>query len=98
MNPSSGLFILMLALAAFGIRFLGLLAGDRIRLSRHAWMLQDLPGLIVISLVAASLAGQSTTTWAAAVVALLVAWFSNHVIVTMGVGVIIFALLNAAGI
>lgn len=77
----------VLAIAAFSIRVLGLVAGDAIRSSRLSWVLDDLPGLIVVSLVAASLAGQSVGTWIAAAVALAVSYVTNHVILTMCVGV-----------
>ena len=66
---------------------LGLFAGDAIKSSRFAWMLDDLPGLIVVSLVASSLAGQSIGTWIAAAAALAVAYVTNHVILTMCIGV-----------
>jgi len=77
----------VLAVAAFSIRVLGLFAGDTIRASKFAWMLDDLPGLIVVSLVASSLAGQSVGTWIAAAIALTVAYATNHVILTMCFGV-----------
>ncbi len=88
----------ILALAAFSIRVLGLIAGGRIRTSRHAWVLDDLPGLIVVSLVAASLAGQPLQTWVAAIAALGVAVLTNHVIATMVVGVVAFAGLAVIGL
>lgn len=81
------MLIVVLAVAAFSIRVLGLFAGDAIKSSRFAWMLDDLPGLIVVSLVASSLAGQSVGTWIAAAIALTVAYATNHVILTMCVGV-----------
>lgn len=81
------MLIVVLAVAAFSIRVLGLFAGDAIRSSRLAWMLDDLPGLIVVSLVASSLAGQPSGTWIAAAIALTVAYATNHVILTMCVGV-----------
>lgn len=87
----------MLALAAFLIRVAGLIAGGRIRASRHAWVLEDLPGLIVVSLVASSLIGQPLPTWIAAGVALGVAILTNHVIATMAIGVAAYAGLVALG-
>ena len=84
------MLIAVLAVAAFSIRVLGLIAGDAIRSSRHSWVLDDLPGLIVVSLVASSLAGQSVGTWIAAGIALLVAYMTNHVILTMCIGVAAF--------
>ncbi len=87
------MLIAVLAVAAFSIRVLGLVAGDAIRSSRYSWILDDLPGLIVVSLVASSLAGQSIGTWVAAAVALFVAYLTNHVIWTMCIGVAAYALL-----
>jgi len=87
------MLIAVLAVAAFSIRVLGLVAGDAIRSSRYSWILDDLPGLIVVSLVASSLAGQSFGTWVTAAVALFVAYLTNHVIWTMCIGVAAYALL-----
>ncbi len=83
--------IVLLDVAAYWIRVAGLFAGGRIRASRHASMLDELPGLIVVSLVASSLAGQSLPTWIAAGLALSAAIMTNHVIATMAVGVAAFA-------
>lgn len=85
------MLILVLGVAAFSIRVLGLHAGDAIRSSRCSWMLDDLPGLIVVSLVASSLAGQSIGTWFAAAAALAAAYATNHVILTMCSGVAAYA-------
>lgn len=81
----------ILAIAAFSIRVVGLIAGGRIRASRHAWVLDELPGLIVVCLVASSLSGQPVHTWIAAGAALGAAILTNHVIATMIVGVTIYA-------
>lgn len=81
------MLIVVLAIAAFSIRVLGLFAGDAIKSSRFSWVLDDLPGLIVVSLVASSLAGQPLGTWIAAAIALAIAYATNHVILTMCVGV-----------
>tara|TARA_R110002095_G_C4062428_1_gene219122 strand:- start:168 stop:515 length:348 start_codon:yes stop_codon:yes gene_type:complete len=88
----------LLAVAAFGIRAVGLVAGGRIRASRHAWVLDDLPGLIVVSLVASSLSGQPALTWIAAGIALAAAVATNHVIVTMAAGVAAYAGLAWFGV
>lgn len=98
MTFSFWMLIGVLAIAAFSIRVLGLFAGDAIKASRFAWMLDDVPGLIVVSLVASSLAGQSTGTWIAAAVALAVAYASNHVILTMCVGVAAYGGLQWVGL
>ncbi|MWP38497.1 branched-chain amino acid transporter [Rhodobacter sphaeroides] len=88
----------LLAVAAFAIRVTGLIAGGRIRASHHAWMLDELPGLIVVSLVASSLAGQPLSTWIAAGLALGVAIGTNHVIATMAAGMAAFAGLAWLGV
>lgn len=98
MNGTYWAVIMLLAVAAFSIRVAGLLAGGRIRASRHAWILDELPGLIVVSLVASALADQSLQTWIAAGVALGTAVMTNHVIATMAVGVAAFAGLAWLGI
>jgi len=85
------MLIAVLMIAAFSIRVLGLCAGDVIKSSRHAWILDDLPGLLVVSLVASSLAGQSIGTWTAAAAALATAYATNHVIPTMCAGVAVYA-------
>lgn len=89
--------IALLALMAFLIRVMGLMAGERIRASRQAWMLDELPGLIVVSLVASSMIGQTLPTWTAAGVALGIAIITNNVIATMAVGVLAFASLTWLG-
>ncbi|MDW3222930.1 MAG: AzlD domain-containing protein [Paracoccaceae bacterium] len=92
------MLIVVLASAAFSIRVLGLYAGDALKSSRFTWVLDDLPGLIVVSLVASSLAGQSTGAWMAGAVALAVAYASNHVILTMCVGVAVYGGLIWSGL
>ncbi len=92
------MLIITLAIAAFSIRLLGLMAGNTIKSSRHAWILDELPGLIVISLVASSLAGQPLDTWLAAGIALVIAYLTNHVIWTMCSGVVAYAILHSIGI
>ncbi len=87
MSFSYWMLIIVLAVTAFSIRALGLFAGDTIRTSRFSWVLDELPGLIIVSLVASSLAGQPIGVWLAAAAALLTAYFANHVILTMCVGV-----------
>ncbi len=91
------LLIGILAAAAFTIRLTGLIAGNAIRRSRLAPLLDDLPGLIIVALVAASLAGQPVLTWLAAAAALAAAWKTNNVVATMLVGVAVFAGLSMTG-
>jgi len=89
------MLIVSLATGAFAIRVIGLLAGNRISRSRHRWVRDDLPGLIVISLVATSLAGQSWHGWVAAAFALAAAVSTNHVLATMCAGMLAYAVLSA---
>lgn len=94
MSPSHWFLIATLAIAAAAIRVTGLLAGSAIRRSRFAPILDDLPGAIIVSLVAASLADQPPLTWLAAAAALATAWRTRDVIATMVVGVAVFAGLS----
>lgn len=98
MSVSFWMLIVVLAVAAFSIRVLGLFAGDSIRSSRFSWVLDDLPGLIIVSLVASSLAGQPIGSWIAAATALVVAGVTNHVILTMCVGVAAYGGLMWVGL
>lgn len=98
MTESHWSLIALLAAAAFAIRLTGLIAGNAIRTSRLAPLLDDLPGLIVVSLVAASLAGQPAVTWLAGAAALGIAWKTNNVVATMLIGVAVFAGLSVTGI
>ena len=98
MSESHWGLIALLAAAAFAVRLTGLIAGNAIRTSRLAPMLDDLPGLIVVSLVAASLAGQPPATWLAGAAALGVAWKTGNMVATMLIGVAIFAGLSLAGL
>ncbi|MBL4627194.1 MAG: AzlD domain-containing protein [Roseicyclus sp.] len=98
MTTSHWALIAILAIAAFSIRLVGLIAGDVIRKSRLAPLLDDLPGVIIVSLVASSLAGQPVLTWCAAGAALVTAWLTNNVILTMLVGVAVFAGATLIGI
>ncbi len=88
----------LLALATFAIRFAGLVAGDRIRASRHAWVLEDLPGLIVVSLVVSSVAGQPLPYWIAAGLALVIAAAANNLIATMVGGLVAYTGLMWLGV
>lgn len=94
MNDHVILLIVGLAIATFAIRSIGLLTGRFIQGSRLAWVLDDLPGILIVALVSASLANMSLPGWLAAAVALWIAVFSNHVILTMLGGVAAFALLQ----
>lgn len=91
------LLIMLLAMCSYGIRFVGLIAGDWIyHQPRLRKILDDLPGCLVIALVAASLSHQETAAWIAAVVAFTVARFRGNVVVVMIVGTAVYALLQAS--
>lgn len=87
------LLIAGLAIATYGIRALGLVTGAFIQRSRFAWVLDDLPGVLIVALVASSLAGASHSSWLAAAVALAIAMRTNHVVLTMIGGVAAFAII-----
>jgi len=96
-TPTHWSLIVLLAAAAFSIRCLGMIAGQRIRESKLAWVLDEIPGLIIVSLVTASMANQSQQVWYAAVIALVVAGITNSVVATMSFGMIVFAGLSLVG-
>jgi uncharacterized membrane protein len=98
MPPSHWALIGVLAVAAYAIRLTGLFAGNVIRRSKFAPLLDELPGLIIVSLVAASLAGKPAPAWFAGVAALVVAWKTNHVIATMLIGVAVYSGMVAVGL
>lgn len=89
--------IILLAIFAYGIRFVGLIAGNWIyRQPRLEKVLDDLPGCLVIALVAASLSHAEAAAWIAAAIALAVAGMRGNVIVVMIVGAGAYAWLQAA--
>lgn len=94
MNRDVILLIVGLAVATYAIRALGLVTGNFFQQSRFAWVLQELPGILIVALVASSLATMSPTGWIAAAVALGIAIYSNHVVLTMIGGVAAFALVQ----
>ena len=87
--------IVLLAVFSYGIRFIGLIAGDWIchqpRLKR---ILGDLPGCLIIALVAASLSHAETVAWIAAAIALAAARSGGNVLVVMIVGTGAYAWLQ----
>ncbi|WP_114391303.1 AzlD domain-containing protein [Notoacmeibacter marinus] len=88
MTTAQWLLIGLLAAGTFAIRLTGLFVGDAVeRRPALRAVLHDLPGCLVVALVASSLAGASPQAWLAAAVALAVAAWSNHVILTMAIGV-----------
>lgn len=93
MTFSYWMLIVVLSVATVSTRVLGLFAGDAIKSSKFSWVLDDLPGLIIVSLVASSLAGQPVGTWVAAGFALAVAYATNHIILTMCIGVAAYGVL-----
>lgn len=99
MSQNQWMLILFLGLAAYGIRLLGLLAGQTIQHNaRLRPVLEDLPGCLVVGLVAVSLADQPVETWLAAGAALAVAVVSNNVVVTMVLGFIAILGLRYLGL
>lgn len=87
MNSEQWLLIIILGLGAYGIRFLGLIGGNAINDNpRFKKILNNLPGCLVVALVASSLANADPITWLAAAIALTVAIISNHVVLTMAIG------------
>ena len=87
MSPDHWLLILCLAVGAYGLHLAGLIGGQAIiRNARLKTLLDDLPGCLIVALVAASLANSDLTVWLAALFALAVAILSNNVVITMALG------------
>ncbi|MCF7728127.1 AzlD domain-containing protein [Sulfitobacter sp. M22] len=81
MTGTQWTLISALAVGTYAIRYIGLLAGDAIeRRPALRAVLRDLPGCLVVALVASSLAGEEPVVWLAAAIALGVASWTNHVI------------------
>jgi|3_EtaG_2_1085321.scaffolds.fasta_scaffold09295_2 uncharacterized membrane protein len=81
------LLIAFLAVGAYGLRLAGLIGGQAIlRNERLKTLLDDLPGCLIVALVATSLADASPLTWIAAAFALVVAILTNNVVITMALG------------
>lgn len=96
MTEAQWALIVALAVGTFAIRYAGLLAGDAIeRRPALQAILHDLPGCLVVALVASSLAGETMVVWLAAAVALGIAAWTNHVVATMVVATLVFAALQA---
>lgn len=88
MTQNQWLLIALLAVGAYGIRLIGLIGGQAINDNpRLQPLLEELPGCLVVALVAASLTGQPPLTWLAALVALGVAVVTNNVVITMVGGI-----------
>jgi len=94
MDSNTILLIGGLAIATFAVRALGLITGNFFQESQFSWVLRDLPGILIVSLVASSLANMTVEGWVAAIIALGIALYSNHLILTMIGGVAAFALLQ----
>ena len=89
MTASQWILIVALAIGTYGIRYIGLLAGDAIeRRPALRAVLHALPGCLVVALVASSLAGEAPVVWLAAAAALGVVTWANHVVTTMLVGIL----------
>lgn len=83
-----------LAVATYAIRVLGLVTGNMIQRSRFAWVLDELPGLLIVALVASSLSSITQVGWLAAAITLMIAIYTNNVVLTMIGGVITFAMVS----
>ncbi|MDF2367854.1 AzlD domain-containing protein [Sneathiella sp.] len=81
------LLIALLAVGAYGLRLAGLIGGQAIlHNAKLKTLLDDLPGCLIVALVATSLADAAPLTWIAAAFALVVAIVSNNVVITMALG------------
>ncbi|MFC0269454.1 AzlD domain-containing protein [Kushneria aurantia] len=97
MSASHFGLIALLSLLAFSVRLAGLFAGRAIGESRLAFLLDELPGLIIVALVAASMATEPGIYWIAGGIALLTAWKTRNIIATMGAGMTAHAAITFMG-
>ena len=87
MTDAQWLLITFLAFGAYSIRFLGLVSGQLIRENpRLKVILSELPGCLIVALIASSLAEAQPLTWTAALIVFIVALLSNNVVITMVFG------------
>ncbi|MEP3248026.1 MAG: AzlD domain-containing protein [Sneathiella sp.] len=87
MTVTEWILIIALAASTYSVRLLGLIAGQKITENpRLKKILDDLPGCLLVALIATSLANAEPVVWIAALIAAAVAFLSNHVILTMAVG------------
>jgi branched-subunit amino acid transport protein len=85
-----------LAAGTYAIRLSGALLGQRLaRAAGWAHALALLPGCLIVALVALSLTGQALWVWAVALASAGVAWLSNNLMLTMAVGMGLYAIANA---
>lgn len=89
------LVILTLTAATFAIRLTGVLTGQRIP-QRGAWArgLRALPGCLIVSLVAVSLASGGPHEWGAGAVSAAVAIATRSLPLTMACGIVAIWLLR----
>ena len=87
MTDLQWLLIASLALGAYSIRFLGLVSGQLINENKKLnRILNELPGCLIIALIASSLSDANIHTLIAAAIACLIAIISNNVVITMFLG------------
>ncbi len=87
MTATEWILIFALAASTYSVRLIGLFAGQSITQNpRLKKILEDLPGCLLIALIATSLANANLIVWIAALISTAVAMFSNHVILTMILG------------
>lgn len=87
MTDAQWLLIAILAFGAYSIRLIGLVGGQLFsENARLRKFLDDLPGCLIVALIASSLSEADVLTWTAASIAFIVAIISNNVVTTMGLG------------
>ena len=87
---------LLLAVATFSVRFLGVVVGQRLP-SSGPWTraLNALPGCLIVSLVTVILTNGSTHEWLGGIAALLVAIVTRNLPIAMITGIIVVWFLRA---
>jgi uncharacterized membrane protein len=87
MTSGQWLLILVLAVGAYAVRLSGLISGQTLsRSPKLRAVLSDIPGCLLVALIASTLFTSASPEWIAAGVAIIVAILSNTILTTMIAG------------
>jgi uncharacterized membrane protein len=95
MTLESALVLLALALVAFGLRAGGVVLGGLMPTTgKGGQFLRELPGTIMVSMIAPMVAFGGPAEWLATVLCAVVAWFTRNLLATMAAGLVAVWLLR----
>jgi len=95
MTLDSAAVLLALALVAFGLRAGGIVLGGLMPTAgKGGQFLRELPGTIMVSLIAPMIAFGGPAEWLATVISALTAWFTRNLLATMAAGLVAVWLLR----